>query len=156
MPKNIRGGKGAKALSNKKEQQKREVREARERCLIVPEVDGGTIICEITEVYGGGRYKLVCVTNNQTYGGVLRNSERSLRSRAVKQAYVLAQFRECDTLQKNLDIITVYSDDQTSRLREGGYIPQKKEDSESTDFNIVLESHDDEVDSDEEIDFDDI
>jgi len=111
MPRNLRGGKGAKALSNKKEKSKEQ---ESSRPLEYPNED--QIFCFIEKIYGGGRYDLKDLKNQKKYVGLL---PRQLKySRPQIGSVVIAQYRMCNTTQRNIDIVHIYTSDEVEQLKE--------------------------------------
>lgn len=152
MVKNTTGGKGAKSKSNKKEKQREQEREAMEQNLILPKLEGdnkGTFLCKIIKVLGNGRYNLEALNRGIPYIGISRQIR--MASKLKLDCIVLVAYRECNTVQKEIDILTVYSDGQVKRLAEQGYI-----DSEKLQNNEQERNFDGDIDSDEisEDDFD--
>jgi len=151
MVKNFKGGKGAKSKSNKKEKAKEEERNSFEQNLILPKLEGeekGTILCQIKKVFGHGRYNLETLNGAISYVGVSRQVR--MASKLKIDTIVLAGYRECNTIQRELDIITIYSDNQVKRLAEQGYIHASVI-NEEPDANL-----EDMDDDDDDINVDDI
>jgi hypothetical protein len=123
MVKNGTGGKKAKSKSNKKEKKKLQEQEEMEQNLIAPHMEKdnkGTIVCKITKVFGYGRYLLEMIDNEKSYIGISRHVK--MASKLKLNNIVLASYRECNTIQREIDILFVYSEKQVQNLLEYGYI----------------------------------
>lgn len=113
MPRNERGGKGAKKKSNKKEQAKKDAL-GTVRALELPDDSLGQIICRVEKIYGGGRFEILDVSTMQIYTGRLRKNAHSCKP----GTFVIAQFRACNTEQKEIDMLYIYN---SSEVRELAY-----------------------------------
>jgi hypothetical protein len=130
MVKNTKGGKKAKSKSKKKMQEQEEM----SLNLITPQE--GTIICKITKVHGYGRYLLETLKGENTFIGISRHVRMASKLRL--NSIVLASFRECNTIQKEIDILLAYTEGQVQQLVEYGYINSRKLELDENEFEYDL------------------
>jgi hypothetical protein len=163
MPKNTKGGKGAKAQSNKKVQQRKDADEKAEREIYLPDDKDSTMkICQVTKIHNIREFSITDLSvGTEYFGKIMEKSNSRLVGKVKIGSVVVGETLDC--MKGKLNVFHLYSDTQKIELEKLGKIPSSGNDTGDKNISDIFGSSiaepikEGDAEDDEDIyDFDDI
>ena len=136
MPKNTKGGKGAKQQSNKKVQQRKDADEKAEREIYIPDdKDLSMKICQVEKIHNVREFSVIDLSCGTGYfGKIMEKSNNRLVGKVRIGSIIVGETLDC--MKGKLNVFHLYSDTQKIELEKLKKIPPSESTNNSQDNTV--------------------